>query len=253
MLTTLLAAAVAAAVAPGSGSAQADSPPSCPEGMRALGGGRFTLADGSDTVEVAPFCLEAVEVTAASYTTCVRAGVCDAEELVCSNAATYGKPGKANHPINCVSWIEADAFCRWRGRRLPSEGEWEWAARGQGKGTHYPWGDAPPARRACWDGKGNTLGSGGRHGTCLVASHLDGDSPDGIHDLAGNVREWTSTGDDRERVLRGGSWGDSLDWFLAAGFRGLNHPTERFELTGFRCAADLPVPADDGPDLPRPR
>jgi formylglycine-generating enzyme required for sulfatase activity len=70
-----------------------------------------------------------------------------------------------------------------------------------------------------------------------VASHPAGDSPDGISDLAGNVREWTSTGTRREKVIRGGSWGDSLESFLAAGFRGFNAPVERNELTGFRCAS----------------
>lgn len=259
-LTALLSASVAVAAEPVAtparalASAQPSAPqrPSCPEGMRPLGGGRFTLADGSATVDLTPFCLDAIEVTAAGYAACVRANVCSAEELVCGKAATYGAKGKGNHPINCASWIDADTYCRWQGKRLPTEGEWEWAARGQGKGSRYPWGDAPPARRACWDGKGSAQGAGGRIGTCPVASHPAGDSPDGLHDLAGNVREWTSTGDRRERVIRGGSWGDSLDWFLAAGFRGFNHPLERFELTGFRCAADAPGrPAgeDDGPPV----
>jgi formylglycine-generating enzyme required for sulfatase activity len=223
--------------------------------MRQLGGGRFTLADGSATVEVEPFCLETIEVTADAYAACVRAGACAAEKLACSNAATFGAKGKGNHPINCVSWVEADAYCRWQGRRLPTEAEWEWAARGQGRASRYPWGEAAPGKRACWDGKGSHLGAGGRQGTCPVASHPDGDSPDGFHDLGGNVREWTATGDETERVLRGGSWGDSIDWFLTAGFRGLNHPRERFELTGFRCAA-APLgaaPAGGAPETPAGR
>jgi hypothetical protein len=85
-----------------------------------------------------------------------------------------------------------------------------------------------------------------------VGAHPAGDSPDGIHDLAGNVREWTATGDEHERVIRGGSWGDSLDWFLAAGFRGFNHPQERFELTGFRCAATPGTAASAAPGSPAP-
>jgi formylglycine-generating enzyme required for sulfatase activity len=215
----------------------------CREGQRPLGAGRFTLADGSAAVEVEPFCLDAIEVTADAYAACVRAGACVAERLACSNAATFAAKGKGSHPVNCVSWFEADAYCRWQGLRLPTEGEWEWAARGQGRASRYPWGEADPGKRACWDGKGSALGQGGRQGTCPVAMHPDGDSPDGLHDLGGNVREWTASGDDRERVLRGGSWGDSIDWFLSAGFRGLNHPRERFELTGFRCAASIPAPA----------
>ena len=212
-------------------------PAACAAGMRPLDGGRFTLADGSATVVVEPFCLDAIEVSAYAYAGCVKAGACASEGVPCSRAATYGVKGKGNHPVNCVSWVEADAFCSWQGERLPTEGEWEWAARGQQRASRYPWGDAEPGRRACWDGKGSALGAGGRQGTCPIAAHPDGDSPDGIHDLAGNVREWTASGDERERVIRGGSWGDSIDWFLAAGFRGLNYPSERFELTGFRCAA----------------
>ncbi len=215
--------------------------PACPEGMRPLAGGRYRPVDAAAAAVVAPFCLDQIEVTAAGYAACVRAGGCRDEGLACGKAATYGAPGKATHPVNCVTWFDADAFCRAQGKRLPSDPEWEWAARGQARGSTYPWGDAPPAGRACWDGKGNSLGSGGRNETCPVASNPAGDSPEGLADLGGNVREWTSGRDGRLRVVRGGSWGDSLPEFLAAAFRGMNAPDERFELTGFRCAAD-PVP-----------
>ncbi len=240
----LLASPVALARDAGIAPASAFQRPSCPEGMQPLAGGRYTPADGSATVEVAGFCLDAIEVTASGFAACVQANACSADELVCGKAATFGSPGKGSHPINCVSWIDADAFCRWQGKRLPTDGEWEWAARGQSRGSRYPWGDASPGKRACWDGQGNDWGAGLRGGPCPVASHLDGDSPDGLHDLAGNVREWTMTGDWRERTIRGGSWGDSRDGLLAAGFRGRNHPLERFEATGFRCAADaVPQPS----------
>jgi formylglycine-generating enzyme required for sulfatase activity len=206
--------------------------------MRYFGGGTFVLADGSATVSARPFCLDVVEVTAVAYGAFVRAGGCSSAELACSRAATYGDPERATHPINCVSWLEADAFCRFARKRLPSEGEWEWAARGGARATPFPWGSAPPARRACWDGKGNALGKGGRKETCPVGTHPDGDSPEGLSDLSGSVREWTSSSEGRFRVVRGGSWGDSLPDFLSVAFRGMNAPDERFELTGFRCAAD---------------
>ncbi len=235
---------VSTGVASGVGAAVAVT---CREGQRSFVAGQFTLADGSAAVEVETFCLDAIEVTADAYAACVRAGACAAERLGCSNAASFVAKGKGNHPVNCVSWFDADAYCRWQGLRLPTEGEWEWAARGQGRASRYPWGDGAPGKRACWDGKGSALGKGGRQGTCPVAAHPDGDSPEGLHDLGGNVREWTASGDEGERVIRGGSWGDSIDWFLSAGFRGLNHPRERFELTGFRCAAGplvaVPTPA----------
>jgi len=214
--------------------------------VRPLTGGHFRLADGSATVDVTPFCLDQIEVTAAGFAACVRDGTCPDDGLQCGKAATYAAQGKATHPINCVTWFQADAFCRAQGKRLPTEGEWEWAARGQARASTYPWGEAAPASRACWDGKGNAAGSGGRNETCPVATHPQSDSPEGLSDLGGNVREWTTGADGRLRVVRGGSWGDSLPDFLAAGFRGMNAPDERFELTGFRCAA-APVAAHDAP------
>lgn len=208
----------------------------CPPGMRRIRGGAFRMADG-DATQVAPFCLDVTEVTAAAYARCAEVGACRADDLDCGTAATYGRPGSGNHPVNCVTWFEAETFCRAHGKRLPSEPEWEWAARGEGRGSTYPWGEAAPASRACWDGDGNSAGKGERKATCAVASHPRSTSVDGLQDLAGNVREWTSTEEGRFRVLRGGSWGDSLPEFLSSGFRGWNAPDERMELTGFRCAA----------------
>lgn len=209
----------------------------CPPGMRRVPGGTFRLADG-EAARVAPFCMDATEVTAAAYARCADAGACRAEELACGSAATFGVPATAGHPVNCVTWFEADAFCRAHGKRLPTEEEWEWAARGATRGTTFPWGEAPPASRACWDGDGNSAGKGERKATCAVGAHPRSTSPDGLQDLAGNVREWTATASGRFRVLRGGSWGDSLPEFLSSAFRGWNAPDERMELTGFRCAAE---------------
>jgi hypothetical protein len=216
----------------------------CPEGMRPLPGGRFTLADGSAVAEVGALCLDEVEVTAGAYAACVERGACEETGLRCGKAATYGARAKADHPVNCVTWHDADRYCRAQGRRLPTEAEWEWAARGRLKALTYPWGSAPPAERACWDGSGSTLGKGGRNETCATGAFPAGDSPDGLHDLGGNVREWTSSKVGRDRVVRGGSWGDSLPSFLAAGFRGMNASDERFEITGFRCAATPGVLAE---------
>lgn len=234
---TLLAALAAAALC---STASADDG-ACPPGMRFFTGGTYLLADRSATVSASPFCLDVTEVTAAGYAACVGAGACSAAELACSRAATHGAPERATQPINCVSWLEADGYCRFARKRLPTEAEWEWAARGAARGNPFPWGSALPEKRACWDGKGNALGKGGRKEACPVGSHPEGDSPEGISDLAGNVREWTSSRSGRFRIVRGGSWGDSLPDFLSVSFRGLNAPDERFELTGFRCAAE-PLP-----------
>jgi formylglycine-generating enzyme required for sulfatase activity len=210
----------------------------CPPGMRRIPGGTWRQPDG-EKVEVASFCMDVTEVTAGAYARCAEAGACQIGDLDCGNAATFGHPGTANHPVNCVTWFEADTFCRAHGKRLPSEPEWEWAARGERRGSTFPWGEAPPASRACWDGDGNAAGKGERKATCAVGAHPRAASPDGLQDLAGNVREWTATESGRFRVLRGGSWGDSLPEFLSSGFRGWNAPDERMELTGFRCAAPV--------------
>jgi formylglycine-generating enzyme required for sulfatase activity len=199
-----------------------------------------TLAvPGRTRARIAAFCLDRTEVTVDAWAGCVQAGACGADELQCGNAATWGKKGLGAHPVNCVTWAEADAFCRDHGKRLPTEHEWEWAARGGARARAYPWGDAQPGDRACWDGDGNAAGKGLRKATCAVGSHPRSRSADGLDDLAGNVREWTSTQHDRHRVLRGGSWGDSLAEFLTVDFRGWNAPDERIELTGFRCAAPI--------------
>jgi formylglycine-generating enzyme required for sulfatase activity len=211
----------------------------CPPGMHSVAGGAYRMANGDDA-SVGSFCMDVTEVTVAAYGRCVDAGACHAEDLACGKAATWGKPGTQQHPVNCVTWFEADTFCRAHGKRLPTEPEWEWAARGGRRATSYPWGEAPPANRACWDGDGNTAGKGDRTGPCRVATHPRSTSRDGLQDLAGNVREWTATTEEgRFRVLRGGSWGDSLPEFLSAGFRGWNAPDERLELTGFRCASEV--------------
>jgi formylglycine-generating enzyme required for sulfatase activity len=210
----------------------------CPAGMVLVEGGTLK-ARGADGFRVPSFCLDRTEVTVDAYATCVEIGACDASGLVCGAAATWGKKGHGSHPVNCVTWAEAETFCREHGLRLPAEEEWEWAARGGSRALTFPWGHTPPANRVCWDGNGNSKGKGERKGTCPVASHPRSRSPAGVEDLAGNVREWTSSEHERFRVLRGGSWGDTRPDFLSSSFRGWNAPDERMELLGFRCAAPL--------------
>lgn len=210
----------------------------CPTGMVEVTGG--TLEEpGRARAKVRSFCIDRTEVTVDAYAKCVSVDACKAEELQCGNAATWGKKGLGSHPINCITWDEAETYCTEHGKRLPTEQEWEWAARGGARARTYPWGEEPPVDRACWDGDGNRSGKGLRKETCAVGSHPRSRSVDGVDDLAGNVREWTSTEHDRHRILRGGSWGDSLPEFLAGDFRGWNAPDERIELTGFRCAAPI--------------
>lgn len=201
--------------------------------MVALPGGAFTMGDRGDAVAVAPFCLDATPVTAAAYSECVRAGACGDEGLRCGAAATYLSPGKANHPINCVDDRQAETYCRSHGDRLPTEEEWEWAARGGPEGRTYPWGSAPPAAQLCWSGREE------RRETCAVGSFPAGDAPGPLHDMAANVFEWTATpaADLPDvRVLRGATFLASDPAFVRAASRSRGAPTPRTTSLGFRCA-----------------
>src|SRR6266542_2419015 len=185
--------------------------------MIAIAGGTFTMGSkyGPDEEKpphetvLAPFQLDATEVTVAAYDICVRAGRCSAAGT--SEGCNFGKADRGTHAINCVDWTQAVAYCSWVGRRLPSEEEWEFAARGT-EGRSYPWGeDKIDSRNVCWM-------HGPNDGTCPVGSRMVGDTPAGVHDLAGNVSEWTSSRScaygngtcSDLRVHRGGAWNSEI-------------------------------------------
>jgi formylglycine-generating enzyme required for sulfatase activity len=147
---------------------------------------------------------------------------------------------RLHHPVVCVSWFDAQAYCEWAGLRLPAEKEWEKAARGP-EGRLFPWGEeAPSAGRANF-----AL----RHGTTTAVGHYSpaGDSVYGVADLAGNVWEWTSSWFDapgqpqRSRVARGGAWPSDAD-NLRATYRVDVDPMLRFNTLGFRVCAHLGDP-----------
>ena len=202
----------------------------CTSGMTALAGGHFTMGERHDAVTVHPFCLDLTEVTVDAYAACVASGKCSAD-FTRGDGCNSGMSGRGDHPMNCVDWTQSAAYCGAHGKRLPSEEEWEWAAGGGAEGRKYPWGGADPDSQACWSGITR------RDGTCAVGTNPSGDTAAGIHDMAGNVWEWTSTSPDANtRVDRGGSWSNDDATDLRAAFRDWFPPSSRFTFLGFRCA-----------------
>jgi len=186
-----------------------------------------------EPVVVPGFWIGRTEVTVDAYSRCAKAGACSAKAKKVENAAgitcNWGRQLLA-HPVNCVTWDEAAAFCAWAGGRLPRAVEWEYAAR-SGRAARFPWGDAPPgpqhAQFALPDG-----------GTAPVGTHAAGQTLWGLLDLAGNVWEWTSDGmPDGEKQLRGGSFKSEARALRVTRRIGLA-PDLRSDSVGFRCASD---------------
>lgn len=211
-------------------------------------------------VFVSDFTIDCVEVTVASYRACVRAGACPPTPLALSDSRFIAP----EFPITSVTYDEASSYCGWRGARLPTEAEWERAARGT-DGRVWPWGNVLKANAFNHgrfttpddlDGDYAALmrpdASDGAAFLAPVGSHPDGASPDGVLDLAGNVMEWTadfyrveppqttSTVNPRGpdagamRVLRGGSWRQP-PFFARTTYREAAVPETRSPEIGFRC------------------
>jgi formylglycine-generating enzyme required for sulfatase activity len=168
--------AAGAAGSPASGGATVDD--AITGEMIVVPGG--TLMLGAE-VTVTEFELDATEVTVASYAACVTDGACTVPSTA-SYLCNWEVPGKEGHPINCVDWTQASTFCGWAAKRLPTEDEWEYAAR-YDDGREFPWGsEAPTSSIVCWDDSGQT---------CAVGSFSAGNSKLGFMDMSGNVWEWT--------------------------------------------------------------
>jgi len=225
------------------GSGGAPPMPSCPLGMAYVPADTFTMGDEKNKdkagkVTVAAFCMDKTEVTVEAYAACVNSNGCieSAEGGFCNR----GVAGREKHPVNCVTWPNAEAYCKAYGKRLPTEEEWEYAARGT-DGRLFPWGDKDPSDQLlCW----NRHGAGKPNSTCPAGSFSEGESPFGIQDLAGNVYEFTSSllsQNGTQRVGRGGAWGSSMPPLVRSAHRtGYADNASHGDL-GFRCAAQ-PTP-----------
>jgi len=293
------ATARASGAPPSGGSATALPPaqPQCPEGMIAIPGGDFFMgSDEKDALDVekpphkvklAPYCIDEMEMTVAQYKECSDRGACrragkenvwpgitDAQRKIYDPLCNATDPvTKARHPINCVDWDQAREACEARGARLPTEAEWELAARGP-DGRIYPWGDNPPGPdllNACgkecvaWQKKHPDPesppalmydGDDGFPNTAPVGSFPKGRSRYGLSDVVGNVWEWVAdyyaeydkasaaitTTDPKgpaagtDRVIRGGAWNGAMPSWVRPSFRFHAAPTARSYGFGFRCA-----------------
>jgi formylglycine-generating enzyme required for sulfatase activity len=267
----------------------------CPAGMVLVPAGKFLM--GSDDAEfkawtpahevtLDAFCIDLFEVTAGDYKACVDKGECKPPSAVpdypkpesatpaehektrtaLAELCTFGKAGLERHPINCISWEPADAYCKLQKKRLPTEAEWEFAVRGP-ENHKFPWGNDPGDHtfmNACgtectnWQTAHEVKESpriyeedDGFFGTSPVGSFPKGKTRSGAYDLTGNVWEWTADWFDNykaqaatnpkgapkgtKKTIRGGAFNSGSPMWVSAAFRYSQFPAANAPGIGFRC------------------
>lgn len=219
--------------------------------MIALGGGIFIMGSDAGNPDSGPahqlavgaFAIDTFEVTNADFESFVDVTGYETEAEKSGSADNWHAyaSGKANHPVVKVSWNDAAAFCEWAGKRLPTEVEWEFAARGT-DGYTFPWGNEFDPQKA-------NVKLSGLRGTAVVGSFPSGANSLGIQDLAGNVAEWTATvpepypGNATDSklyganlyIVRGGGWFSPQEQ-VTTFYRNSNVPIAANDDLGFRCA-----------------
>jgi len=214
-------------------------------------------------VLVKSFDMLKTEVTVSQYRSCVEDSTCTPpdEKMGC----TYFIPGTREHPVNCLDWEQAAAFCRWAGGALPAEAQWEFAARSRGLNLVYPWGNSPASCAVAV--MRNDAGDGcGTNAPFPVCSREKGKTSQGLCDMAGNVWEWIEDAwhfdykgaapsdgsawvqnpDTPDRVVRGGGYSWDADSFVSSR-RNFNPPANRSTFGGFRCVRPVDPEPKCGP------
>lgn len=264
MLLKILVFAVIAA-----GPVKAAEPAPAPKNLISwvkIPGGKFTMGSGKDdeapahAVTIKSFSMAKTLVTNKQYKACVDAGACAQAHVRDGTCFVHDvkrwvetrEPDSFlgdDQPVVCVDWEQAEAFSKWVGGRLPSEAQWEYAARSAGKNWAYPWGDAQASCETAVISEG---GPGcGNSSTWPVCSKPKGNTAQGLCDMAGNAWEWTGDGyhasyegapadgsawdnpDVNRRVDRGGSWFFGSD-FARSAFRDRTEPGLRTCTLSFR-------------------
>ncbi len=212
-------------------------------------------------VDLSGFAIGQTEVTVDQWAACVAAGACDPQPTEC--APSTSDPDGDALPVVCVDWSQADGYCAWAGGRLPTEAEWEKAARGS-EAAAWPWGELSPT---CNLANFRFVSSYCEGSIVAVGSRSFGASPYGLDDVAGNAWEWVADWYDAEayrhsdttdpgspeqchphvgdpattctdRVIRGGAWNTTEDTIRPAA-RSFAAPDTQDVNIGFRCAWDL--------------
>ncbi|HPS29913.1 MAG TPA: SUMF1/EgtB/PvdO family nonheme iron enzyme [bacterium] len=218
-------------------------------------------SEGFNTVFLSSYYIDKYEVTISQYQLCQNAGVCtephDVTSIMYQNY--YYNSNYAGFPVIWVSWNQAQIFCNWAGKSLPTEAQWEKAARGETL-REYPWGDVAPADNI----EATVANYSALFGDVTSASWGDdGVSPYGVYNMAGNVAEWTDSWHNidsyyikrtdgavaenptgpaesptQEKVIRGGSW-VSLENEIKTYSRDKSFPNYRYYNLGFRCVQSI--------------
>ena len=207
--------------------------------------GAFLYGDNKESITTEAFYIDKYPVTNAEYALFINDGGYSKRDCWSEDGWNFivkekikeprvwrdSEWNKDNHPVVGVCWYEASAYAKWAGKRLPTEIEWEKAARGT-DGRKYPWGDQKLDKNLLNFNKNEK-------GTTPVDKYEAGKSPYGVYDMAGNVWEWTSSFYDKKRdryVLRGGSCYNDIELNLRSAYRFYFYPINRlYFFIGFRC------------------